>query len=533
MRILVVAQLAGIPEVGWNHRSLSIAPKWKLLMRLMLSLVATIFAAGVACAAGGELTLKVEEESDLSATITRAEIWRGQPGGKLMPIRRVVPAGVGVVLDRNVKLALPDGSYSFRMTRGPEYRIVTGTFALEDTSSDTHAVQLPRMIDMLSKGWVSGDCLVVASQESLPLRMASEDLHMATTLGHVPAKPVPYRDSDDPIKNDPAWVETGAAHFDGLAFYGEGTFNDKDLIPVQRMIAAKKDASVRVAIENPFAWPLPVWLASQRVDGMFLLGDWLRLDRKVLTVKNGRRPGTSFGGGQAVGLWAEDIYRHVLDAGIQMPPLAGGGSDSARTPVGYNRLYVGKPSNEYQESNLDTEPVGSAQEWWQAAWSGHSVATNGPLMRPALDGFLPGHVFDATAGDSLELQPELSLSTRDAVEYIEVVHNNRVHYSGRLKDFAKAKGVIPKITVEKSGWVIIRVVTLHEDHLRAAISAPWYIRFDDQPRVGKESVEFFQSWLSDYEARLKRLPPEELKKHVPFIQAARKFWAQKQSVAVK
>ena len=27
-----------------------------------------------------------------------------------------------------------------------------------------------------------------------------------------------------------------------------------------------------MAIANPFAWPLPVWLASERIDGFFLLG---------------------------------------------------------------------------------------------------------------------------------------------------------------------------------------------------------------------------------------------------------------------
>ena len=501
--------------------------------------VTSLFAGANTCGAvGGSLTLVAEEEEGLAPTITRMEIWRGNIAGKKMPIRQTVPAGVGFVLDRQTVLTLPDGPYSFRMIRGPEYRIVTGNFTLDSTSLDDHSVQLPRIINMLGKGWTSGDCCVVASPNSLPLRMASEDLHMATSLGDSLAKPIPHRKSDDAIGNEPIWIRTDAAHRDGLVFYG---MNESDLddnkLPVEQIVSVDKQSETKIAIENPFAWQLPVWLASQRIDGAFVFGDWLRLDRKVMTVKNGRAPQNSLGGGQAVGRWSETIYRNMLDAGFRMPPLAGGGSDSANTPVGYNRLYVGEPLDSYstgqsqQQTKQDVRAVESADEWWSAAWRGHSVATNGPLLRPKLDGKIPGHVFTATQGDVLQLRPELSLSVRDKVEYLEVIHNNRVDYSARLDEFAKAGGILPKIEITESGWVVIRVITHHEDHYRAALSAPWYIDFDGQPRVGKEAVEFFQQWLEAYEKRLKRLPPVELQRHAPFVRGARKFWNAKSTVA--
>lgn len=486
-------------------------------------------------AVGGSLTLVAEEEEGLQPTITRMEFWRANINGKKMPIRQIVPAGVGVVLDRQVVLTLPDGPYAFRMIRGPEYRIVTGNFTLDPTSLDDHSVQLPRMVNMLAKGWTSGDCCVVASPNSLPLRMASEDLHMATSLGHSVAKPIPHRKSDDPIGNEPLWVRTDAAHRDGLVFYGINASDlDDNQLPVEQIVSASKEENgIKIAIENPFAWQLPVWLASQQIDGAFVLGDWLRLDRKVMTVKNGRPPRFNTGSGQVVGRWGEKIYRNIIDAGFRLAPLAGGGSGSANTPVGYNRLYVGQPLTSYDEKQADLEasPVKSADEWWSAAWRGHSIATNGPLLRPKLDGKIPGHVFTATRGDVLELQPELSLSVRDKVEYLEVIHNNRVHYSARLDEFAKAGGRLPKVLIKESGWVLIRVVTHHDDHYRAALSAPWYIDFDGQPRVSTEAVEFFQEWLGDYEKRLKRLPPVELKRHAPFVRAARKFWASRSEIA--
>ena len=148
-------------------------------------------------------------------------------------------------------------------------------------------------------------------------------------------------------------------------------------------------------------------------------------------------------------------------------------------------------------------------------------------MQPTLGGEIPGHVFQAAQGEVLQLQPEVTLAVRDPVEYLEVVHNGRTHYSARLDEFAKAGGVIPPLLVKQSGWVIMRVITLHEDHLRAAISAPWFIEFDSRPRITRESVDFFQRWLTEYEQRLRRIPTDELQQHVPFVRAARQFWSKR------
>ena len=202
------------------------------------------------------------------------------------------------------------------------------------------------------------------------------------------------------------------------------------------------------------------------------------------------------------------------------------GSEGRTTPIGYNRLYVAEQLEAYQEDGkLDARRLLSPEAWWQAAWRGRSVATNGPLLRPKLGGQIPGHVFTATSGEVLQLQPELKLTVRDPVEYLEVVHNGKVHYRARLDDCAEARGVIPPLLIKESSWVTVRVVTLHEDHFRAALSAPWYIDFDSRPRITSPAIDFFRQWLSDYETRLKRLPPAQLARHVPFVRSARSFWA--------
>ncbi|WP_231615466.1 CehA/McbA family metallohydrolase domain-containing protein [Novipirellula artificiosorum] len=479
-----------------------------------------------------------------------------------MPIRKTVPAGpsvrndaIGVVIDRSLELSFPDGNYAFRLTRGPEYRVIRGTFVLERDSLDEHRVELPRMIDMLEAGWTSGDCLVAASPNSLPLRMAAEDLHVAAVLGHVNAKPIAGRDADDPPENTPCWIREDVVQDSGLVFYGvdsvaltERAGNDDagnddagadvsevGLPAVTRLAQVPRDSEViHVAVENPFAWPLPVWLASGRVDGMFVFGDWLEIDRQRLSAASGRDPQPPRTDHPTeLGRWAERIYWNLLESGLRIPPLAGSGSGrvvnnqafGSANPVGYNRLYVANPLQRTSNpSGLMVQAVSSQEAWWQAAWKGHSIATNGPMLQATMNGEIPGHVFVAESGELLQLRPEVQLTVRDPVDYLEVICNGRVHYSARLDEFAKAGGVIPPLQLEESSWVIVRVATLYEDHFRAAMSAPWYVEFNGRGRITSEAVEFFQDWLREYELRLRKLPADELAVQVPFVRAARSFW---------
>jgi hypothetical protein len=60
-----------------------------------------------------------------------------------------------------------------------------------------------------------------------------------------------------------------------------------------------------------------------------------------------------------------------------------------------------------------------------------------------------------------------------------------------------------------------------------ATSAPWFFEFDGKPRISRTSVNFFGQWLKDCEAELKKLPPDELAKHVAGVTRARKFWGER------
>ena len=138
------------------------------------------------------------------------------------------------------------------------------------------------------------------------------------------------------------------------------------------------------------------------------------------------------------GLWTQAIYYKLLDCGLRIPPSAGSASGVLPNPVGYNRVYV------YCGKDLTYDA------WWENLKAGQVVVTNGPLIRdPRLNGKLPGHVFQADAGQSVHLEATLNLSVRDKVDYLEIVKDGVVVHQVRLQDWAKSGGQLPPVEFDQ------------------------------------------------------------------------------------
>jgi len=493
-----------------------------------------IFCREPCLAEGGVFVLSTEDETLRQPIASRMELFR--PDGKPQVVRHVAGAGRGIVVSESVELTLPDGDYRFRFTRGPEYRIIQGTFSLERTSEDQRTVMLPRMVDMRSEGWISCDLAVPPATNDLRLRMMAEDLHFAAIVDAEVAPKFPAAIPVNLTPYKPQWSvdHLATSHDTNVIFYPahestihrESNAAETSSQTIERMA---KDEKIRIAVANPFAWELPVWIASEQIDGIFVLGDWLREDKRVERIVDGR-PASSidFDGALGPGQYAEQIYWNLLEAGLRIAPLAGTGTkkgSASKTPIGYNRVYVHGQKADFEESKV--ERLGGATEVLEAVWNGCSVVTNGPMLRPTLGGFPPGHVFKSNAGEVMHLGMALELAVRDEVEYLEIIHNGRSFHRARLDEFAEAGGRLPEMIIKESGWVIVRVVTAHKDHYRLAMSAPWYIEFDSKPRISREAVKFFGKWLVDTENRLRQLPPVELQAYVPAVTEARRFWTQR------
>lgn len=527
----------------------------------ILCWVLFVASASAVANGAGKLELRFIDATTEQPLTVRMKLFRSS--GKPAPIRRGIPTVGGTVIDGSVDIHMPADTYSFIVSRGPEYHEVRGTFSISDNSDEVEIIRVPRILSMWSEGWISGDIATAIPENDIELRCSAENLQI---VGVASDKPDPSRQTSNSAGKFENKIPVGArtdivrgtgSGFDLMAIGGSQELRDSlrsllvDGTPSCRFITEIERASsvddCRLIILNPMAYDLPLWLASGNIDGIAVLGEFLQVDHKKLDWPGSTKPNKlEMTGNHALGLWSVHIYEQLLEAGFNIPPIATSGSGFQQNPLGYSRTYVyshqlsaspnltpeefQKPSDtgiaEHSNSSLSY-----VQSWWDGLWHGRSVVTSGPLLRPMLEGEAPGHTFQASAGQVLKLTLSLQLAIRDPVDYLEVIQNGKVTYKARLDEFARQGGRIPPLEFETSSWVMVRVMTKYEDSYRAAMSAPWFIHFDGQTRRSRKAVQFFQDLLVQREQQLARLPREEIAQHAPDVRAARAFWERQADLA--
>ncbi|MBM3964543.1 MAG: hypothetical protein FJ308_05670 [Planctomycetes bacterium] len=274
-----------------------------------------------------------------------------------------------------------------------------------------------------------------------------------------------------------------------------------------------------------------------------------------------------FKGSRGVGKLNEFLYWQMLEAGLRLAPGAASGFGKGETHIGYNRVYVycegpseefprssgfeksesrnragsrsgrdGSPSYEAdtETDNAATKDTGAADSpsvdhWWHGLEHGASFVSNGPLLRAMVNGSPPGSVHPGYRGEAIPLDIAVSLAVREKVDYLDVIFNGETLYNAKLEDHYK-RGEFPELSVSESGWLVMRVVTAHEDGYRYASTAPFYFEFEGKPRVSKKSVEFFQGWLERSIEAIDQ-DDEQRSMYADRKQAARVFWENLQSHA--
>lgn len=487
-----------------------------------------IAAVGPTVRGDGQLRLRIEDEQGMASS---ARIVVTNARGRETPPRAALNAGVGVVVEGEAQLRLRNGDYRVEFSRGPEYRRVWGTFKIESDAEDSHSVQLERIVTMAEEGWVSGDPLVSAQLPQIELQMRAEDLHVAGVFAA--------------SSKDASTADTQGDSSDGFGIRNDCYVDDPQQPALLAWgasppLSAIADTQPRsdflrqciqhgaegIVVVDPAQWELPILLASERIDGIMVLGPHVTLGEQRRSGA-GRPPALpGYLNDTGAGRWAEYVYWQVLEAGLPIPAVAGSGTPIAANPVGYNRCYVAADPDAADTGAADPGAGDGAwaDEWWQGLKRGRCVITNGPLLRPRLDGFLPGHHFQTAARGSRALKPACQLAVRDPVDYLEIVQNGTVAASVRLAELADSRGELPTVTFDGSGWVLIRCVTQSPDHCRMAMSSPWWVDVPGAPRISRSAVQFFQQWLEDYVDRAAQLPPERRERVAPYIRAARRFW---------
>ncbi|NQT39249.1 MAG: CehA/McbA family metallohydrolase [Planctomycetes bacterium] len=433
-----------------------------------------------------------------------------------------------------ITLRLRPGAYTFEIECGLEYAVRRGHFQMDAFSDDVKTVDMVRFADMAGEGWWSGDFHVKRREADMKLLMAADDLHVAPLLtwsndGYRPTGVKPLGKLPDEVLH----------HFDGDRFChvmagadsrAGGTllyFNlDKPLdfadvdseYPPVGVLAdrVRQETDVWVDASRPYWWDLPVLAAADQIDSVQLLHSQIGRERTDCDETGGKpRDPLRYPPPKGNARWSQQIYFHLLEAGLRIPPSAGSGSGIAPNPVGANRMYV------YVDGTF------SYEKWWQALRAGQVVVTNGPLLRPSVQGHPPGHVFHAAKGQTLELQIGLTLSTRDPEEepirYLELIKNGEVAHSIRFEDYATS-GKLPLLQFQESGWFLVRAMADARKTYRCGLTGPYYVEFDNQRRISRSSAQFFLDWVYERARQIKLSDPDQQAEVIAYHRRARDFW---------
>lgn len=519
------------------------------LVRLILGLcpwgtVAMVPAA--AFAGGGQLVLTVVDQQTRRPIACRMHLRRAD--GRPQKVKGYPVWDDHFVFPGKITLKLPKGGYRFEIEHGPEYVTRSGHFMIEHFADDSKEIDLRRFVDMAADGWYCGDLHARRPPRDIELLMLAEDLHVVPLVAWW---------NDKPTAGVKPQKEQRVVRFDGNRYYSlsdggfrwpggsilcfnlpqplyrsrpESEFPSPielfEKVPGSKIpddktnddkIHNAKDAKTSdrlwVDVTRPYWWDMPMLVALGRIDSMEIAHGNICRGKTINNESGGRpRDTTRYPGKHGNAHWSTDIYFHLLECGIRIPPSAGSGSGLSPNPLGYNRMYV------HVEGPL------SYEKWWQAFAAGRVTITNGPLLRPSVHGRLPGHVFYFAEGKTADLEIGLTLSTRVPISYIEIIKNGQVERSIRFDEY-RHSGRLPKLHFDSSGWFLIRVVTdLPKTH-RFAMTAPYYVQIGQESRISRRGVQFFLDWVYQRARQIREI--KDTAEREAIMQAHRKardFW---------
>jgi hypothetical protein len=500
------------------------SPHSKGVLALAIAFLVAAMPVQTKAANDGQLALTVVDRATGKPIACRMHL-KNAAGRARLP--KKVPAWDDhFVVPGQITLKLPAGNYTFEFERGPEYKIVTGHFTIANFADDSKQVEMERGADLAAEGWWSGDLDVHRPAKDIELLMQAEDLHVVPAVtwgndhntwasGALPKEPLVRFDENRFCHL------LGAQHVrpGGTLYYfnlsaplrlGPPSAEYPPILQALEKIRAQPGAWVEAS--KPFWWDVPMLVALGQIDSIQVANSHLGRTKSILNEADGKpRDVKRFPGVLGNALWSQEIYFHLLNCGLRIPPTAGSGSGVTANPVGYNRVYV------HVEGDLTYE------KWWENLRAGRVMVTNGPLLRPTVRGELPGHVFQIEKGKPEEFEIGLTLSIREPVRYLEIIKNGRVVQEIRFEDYRQT-GKLPKLRVDSSGWFLLRAVGEQSKTYRFGMTGPYFVEAGYGRRISKSSAQFFLDWVMERARQIQFDDPQQRREVLELHRRARDFW---------
>ncbi len=474
------------------------------LLALLVALIVVNDTRIIAAPPGadGVLTLEIADNETGEPIPSRVELFDSRG-------RAVSPRGFGLARHFNhfyvggddngsVEMPLKKGAYTFSIDAGVEYKPQSGSFEIERHADDSKQVRMTRFADLAKEGWYSGDIGADRNpQRDLDVVLRAEGLSYVPLIAYrwgngqwdspIYLNRVPDSSDESPkvlIERSVIDIYTPGGRLIGIAPGPLSEPPDWQVSDSLSFITAAKADGYLVFAASPVEWEFPAWVVTGKLDGVVLFAN----TSANANAKTGhQRPADRvlYGGAKGAARWHEAAYFQTLNAGAKLPPFTASDSLPIDRPLGAARTHVCCDSGF------------SREVWWQNALAGASVVSTGPLLRPRVGDDPPGQVFATSADEPVEFSIALNLATRTTVEYLEILRNGEIETEVRLADWAAAKGKLPPLKFDRSGWFAVRAVTTASDRYDVALTAPYYVQSPEGPRVSRDACRFFVDWLDE------------------------------------
>lgn len=469
------------------------------LRRLFPSVFAALVAFPVSFAHAETVTIRIVETPGGEPTPCRVHLFDSD--GEPVPTEDLPRWNDHFTCDGFAELDLAPGAYRAEFERGPEFARDVREFEIVEGEATTVEVVLPRRLDLAAEGWRSADLHIHRPLADVPLLAEAEALDYAPVVTWWNDRNL-WEDQELPRRRlrerRGVWIEPLAGEDEreggALLYFGlrrplplaGSEWEHPSPLHFARLAASE---GAWIDVEKPFWWDVPTWLASGLVDSIGLANNHMYRDGMLENEAWGRaRDEERLPPPRGNGLWSQQIYYQVLNAGLRIPPSAGSASGVLPNPVGYNRVYA-HVGEEF-----------TVPRWWEAMRAGRVFVTNGPLLRVLADGELPGAEFSAPSGRKRTARLEIQMNTADPVSAIEIVVNGDVVRS-LPADVDGSMRFHVDLTLEP-GWFLVRAICDLDHTFRFASTGPFYVDGSDGRRVSRAACKFFTNWVDERIARV-------------------------------
>ena len=431
----------------------------------------------------------------------------------------------------SVTFDLEPGEYHYVLDRSQEYFLQAGQLRVVQGQPLRIRETLGRICQFRDRGWYAADLHVHRPPAEAEALIRAADLDLMPTItwwnrNRMPGSSVPTWKR---VADEQRWISLTAGEDErvggALLYFGLDSPIDitraareypSPLAFVERAKAMQKKG-LWIDIEKPFWWDVPTWIAHGAGNSIGICNNHQMRDQVLANEAWGKPRDTGrlpdpLGNGQ----WTQEIYYHLLNSGIRIPPSAGSASGVLRNPVGYNRVYV-------HLNGATLRP----EFWWAGLAAGRCFVSNGPLLDCRINGQLPGSVFKSDS-DSITVDVNLELFSRDDLEGVELIVNGVVAKRIPVERSSVRHRLQFQHECPAPSWVLVRAITDNAKTFRFASTGPSYIESPDQRHyVSPDSIRFFQTWVRDRMTRLKAsdLAGDELRSVLRYHEQALEFWS--------